>query len=98
MIASIIPAISSTGELVALAIVGAFIFGCHIAAWICYAKMATRLGRSAGWWFFLCIFINPYVGILCLYALGETTAHRKARILQEEEWKNSVSLKGYLGK
>lgn len=77
---------------------GVIIFGCHITAWICCGCMAKRLGRSFAGWFIWALFITPYVGMICLAALGETESKRKERILQEEEWKNKVTLKSYLNK
>lgn len=60
--------------------------------------MASRLGRSVIGWVLIALITTPYVGIICLYALGETKAARRARIIEEEEWRNKVSVKDYLTK
>lgn len=86
----------STGAIVLLCL---FIIIPFIVACATCGTMASRLGRSSVLWVLLSIFsINPIVCIICLYGLGETNEHRKKRVMEEEEWKNKVTLKSYLNK
>lgn len=51
---------------------------------------AKRLGHSAFMHTIIGIFLTPFVPLLYLYCAGETDAHRKARIEQEEKWRLAV--------
>lgn len=51
---------------------------------------AKRLGQENGIPIFLGIFFTPLIAFFYLYMLGETDAHRKARIQEEEKWKRDA--------
>lgn len=51
---------------------------------------AKRLGQGAGIPIFMGIFFTPLIAFFYLYMLGETDAHRKARIQEEEKWKRDA--------
>ncbi|WP_455188157.1 hypothetical protein [Bacteroides congonensis] len=63
------------------------------AAWVyilfIVSQYADRNGRSMVWWVILSVLFTPIFGLLGLYMLGETDEHRKARIIEEEEWRLS---------
>lgn len=50
-------------------------------------KYAKRLGRS-GSWGVLAVLMSPFLASFVLCLMGETDAHRKARIIEEEMWRS----------
>lgn len=66
-------------------IITAYLF---IIAGLCdYAK---RLGQGDFAPILMSIFFTPLIAFFYLYLLGETDAHRKARIQEEEKWKRDA--------
>lgn len=48
-------------------------------------KSAKQKGRSRFLWFFLSLLFSPFLCLLILMMVGETEAHRHARIIEEEK-------------
>lgn len=71
-----------------LAIIWIPIIIAYIFTLSCVSSYATRLGRGSGF-VLLGVFFTPFVAFLCLYMVGETDLHRRARIIEEESWKRS---------
>ena len=93
-------ALAGMGMLAILALVIVILFPVYVALIISAARMAGRYGRSSFGWGFLTFLTLafPCGTIVCLYALGETDEHRKARIQEEERWRGDVQVKSYLNK
>lgn len=60
------------------------------------SSYAKRLGRDEIGWVIFSIFCTPLAGAFALWLKGETDEHRKNRIIEEENWKESC--KGSLNK
>lgn len=55
-------------------------------------KYAKRLGQERITWVVVSLFCSPIVGLIGLYMEGETDEHRKARIIEEEEWRQECTV------
>ncbi len=67
-----------------------FIFIVYLLFLTGLCDYAKRLGQGAGIPIFMGIFFTPLIAFFYLYMLGETDAHRKARIQEEEKWKREA--------
>ncbi|WP_313375355.1 hypothetical protein [Chishuiella sp.] len=68
-----------------------FIIGIIIIPSVIVYRMAIQRGRnSIVWVIFSLFFLNAVLCMIALYFLGETDEKRKERIIEEENWKNSV--------
>lgn len=59
-------------------------------------KYAKRLGRS-GSWGVLAVLMSPVIASFILCLMGETDAHRKARIIEEEMWRSGKDVDAVVG-
>lgn len=59
-------------------------------------KYAKRLGRS-GSWGVLAVLMSPIIASFILCLMGETDAHRKARIIEEEMWRSGKDVDAVVG-
>lgn len=50
-------------------------------------KYAKRLGQERITWVVISLFCSPIIGLIGLYMEGETDEHRKARVIEEENWR-----------
>lgn len=50
-------------------------------------KYAKRLGRERNTWVVISLFCSTIIGLIGLYMEGETGEHRKARVIEEENWR-----------
>ena len=62
----------------------------YVLLCVLVGHLASKRGRSSLGWFLFAFFFSPLLGALLVALLGETDAHRHARIIEEETIRRSL--------
>ena len=57
------------------------------------SEAATMRGRSGTAWVFFALFFSPFGAWIALLCLGDTDAKRWEKVIEEEEWRQSIARK-----